>query len=77
MEKELCKLYEIMEQQRKKIDDLNLEITFLRKIFYLDTHQLREMIDALTENVDSLMLNCRKQHGPLIKAPPNEEDIEE
>ena len=46
MEKELCKLYEIMEQQRKKIDDLNLEITFLRKIFYLDTHQLREMIDA-------------------------------
>lgn len=77
MEQELCKLYEIMEQQRKKIDDLNLEITFLRKIFYLDTHQLREMIDALTENVDSLILTCRKQHGPLIKAPSNEEDIEE
>ena len=28
MEQELYKLYEIMEQQRKKIDDLNLEIRF-------------------------------------------------
>lgn len=74
MEQELCKLYEIMEQQRKKIDDLNLEVTFLRKIFYLDTHQLREMIDALTDNVDSLLETCKKEHGKLIKASNNEED---
>ena len=63
-----------MEQQRKKIDDLNLEITFLRKIFYLDTHQLREMIDALTDNVNSLLETCKKEHGKLIKASNNEED---
>ena len=72
MEQELCKLYEIMEQQRKKIDDLNLEITFLRKIFYLDTHQLREMIDALTGNVDSLLETCKKEHGNLVKVSNQE-----
>ena len=66
MEQELCKLYEIMEQQRKKIDD------FLRKIFYLDTHQLREMIDALTENVDNLLETCKREHGKLVK---NNSDI--
>ena len=72
MEQELCKLYEIMEQQRKKIDDLNLEITFLRKIFYLDTYQLREMIDALTDNVDSLLETCKREHGKLIKVSNQE-----
>lgn len=72
MEQELCKLYEIMEQQRKKIDDLNLEVTFLRKIFYLDTHQLREMIDALTENVDSLLETCKREHGNMIKTSNSE-----
>ena len=72
MEQELCKLYEIMEQQRKKIDDLNLEITFLRKIFYLDTHQLREMIDALTDNVDSLLETCKKEYGNLLKVSNQE-----
>lgn len=47
-------LYEIIKAQQSKIEDLEKELLYLRKWSDDNDYWLREMIDALTENVDKL-----------------------
>lgn len=47
-------LYEIIKAQQSKIEDLEKELLYLRRWSDDNDYWLREMIDALTENVDKL-----------------------
>ena len=47
-------LYEIIKEQQNKIEKLEQELLYLRKWSDDNDYWLREMINALTENVDKL-----------------------
>ena len=48
-------LYEIIKVQQKQINDLEKELLSLRQWSDDNDYYLREMIDALTENVDKTL----------------------
>lgn len=52
-------LYEIIKEQQEEINDLKCRLTRLKEWSDLNDYYLREMIDALTDNVDKLYENCK------------------
>lgn len=52
-------LYEIVKEQQEEINDLKCRLTRLKEWSDLNDYYLREMIDALTDNVDKLYENCK------------------
>ena len=60
-------LYDIIKIQQDEINALRMEVSHLKEWSDLNDYWLREMIDALTESVDSIMddhCNCKKyQHA--------------
>lgn len=64
-------LYEIIQTQKEKIEDLEHDLIVLKQWSDLNDYYLREMIDALTETVNNLIgVSIEDTGGPYCAMMP-------